>query len=106
MAIFEGSKVLVSSISHSRTLDEMADFWDSHSLADYDDQTYQVEMTFDPAARRSTVIIEPELMADISRVARERKVSTQTLINVWLRQYVDRLLIPQVVEAQEPGSVG
>ena len=63
-------------------------------------------MTFDPAARRSTVIIEPELMADISRVARERKVSTQTLINVWLRQYVDRLSIPQVVEAQEPGSVG
>jgi hypothetical protein len=69
----------------------MADFWDSHSLADYDEQTYKVEMTFDPAARRSTVSIEPELMADISRLARERKTSAQTLINVWLRQYVDHL---------------
>lgn len=81
----------VSSISHSRTLDEMADFWDSHSLADYDEQTFEVEMTFDPAARRSTVNIEPELMADISRLAHERKISAQTLINVWLRQYVDQL---------------
>lgn len=82
---------MVSSISHSSTLEEMADFWDTHSLADYDEQTYEVEITFDPSARRTVVNIEPELMADISRVARERKISAQTLINVWLRQYVDRL---------------
>jgi len=31
----------------------MADFWDTHSLADYDDQTHEVEMTFAPSARRS-----------------------------------------------------
>ena len=89
----------VSDISHSHTLDEMADFWDHHSLADYDEQTHEVEMTFDPAAQRSTVNIEPELMADILQVARERKVSSQTLINVWLRQYVDRLLTSQATEA-------
>ncbi len=82
----------VSSISASRTLEEMADFWDTHSLADYDAQTYEVEMSFEPSARRSVVTIEPELMLDISQMARSRNVSTQTLINVWLRQQVDRLL--------------
>ncbi len=82
----------MSRISASRTLEEMADFWESHSLADYDDQTYEVEMSFDPSARRSVVTIEPELMLDISQMARARNVSTQTLINVWLRQQVDRLL--------------
>jgi len=81
----------VSSISHARTLEEMAEFWDTHSLADYEEQTYEVEMTFDPSARRTVVNIEPELMAEILRVARERRVSAQTLINVWLRQYVDQL---------------
>ncbi|MCX6030542.1 MAG: CopG family antitoxin [Chloroflexi bacterium] len=91
----------VSSISHSRTLEEMADFWDTHSLADYDDQTYEVEMTFDPSARRRIVTIEPELLADISQVAQVRKVSTQTLINVWLRQQVDRFLL-QPAGAEEP----
>ncbi len=44
-----------SSISQSRTLEEMADFWDSHSLADFEDQTYEVEMTFDPRPRNTTV---------------------------------------------------
>lgn len=80
----------VSSISGARTLEEMADFWDTHSLADFDDQTYEVEMSFDPSARRSVVTIEPELMLDITQMARARNVSTQTLINVWLRQQVDR----------------
>ena len=80
----------VSSISKARTLEEMADFWDTHSLADYEEQTYEVEMTFDPAARRTMVSIEPELMADISKLAQKRRVSSQTLINVWLRQQVDR----------------
>jgi hypothetical protein len=80
----------VSSISGARTLEEMADFWDTHSLADYDDQTYEVEMSFEPSARRSVVTIEPELMLDITQMARARNVSTQTLINVWLRQQVDR----------------
>ncbi len=81
----------VSSISRSRSWEEMAEFWDTHSLADYDDQTYEVEMSFDPAARRSAVQVEPELLADIARIAHERRISTQTLVNVWLRQQVDRL---------------
>ncbi len=81
----------VSSISHSHTLEEMADFWDTHSLADYDDRTYEAEMTFDPSARRSVVNIEPDLMTDIYRLAHERRISMQTLINVWLRQCVDRV---------------
>jgi hypothetical protein len=81
----------VSSISQARTLEEMADFWDTHSLADFDDQTHEVEMTFDPSARRSVVGIETELMAEIRRIAKERQVSTQTLVNVWLRQRVDQM---------------
>jgi hypothetical protein len=52
-------------ISQASTLEEIAEFWDTHSLADYDDQTYEVEMTFDPAARRTVVSIEPELMEDL-----------------------------------------
>jgi len=40
------NKPQVSSISHSRTLDEMAEFWDTHSLADYDEQTHEVENDF------------------------------------------------------------
>ncbi len=81
-----------STISQSHTLEEMAEFWDTHSLADFEDQTHEVEMTFDPVARRSLVSIEPELMQDLRRIARKRQVSTQTLVNVWLQQRVDQTI--------------
>ena len=61
----------VSSISQSRTLEEMAEFWDTHSTADYHDLTHEVEMTFDPLARRSSVGIEPELLSNLRQVAIE-----------------------------------
>lgn len=79
----------LSTISQARTLEEMADFWDTHSLADYDQETYEIEMVFDPSARRTMVAIEPKLMADIAHLARLRRVSPETLINVWLRQQAD-----------------
>lgn len=82
----------VSSISKSRTIEEMAEFWDTHSLADYEDQTYEVEMSFAPSARRPYIGIEPELLEELRRIARERHVSLQTLVNVWLRQRVDQVL--------------
>jgi len=88
------SEERISSISKSRTIEEMAEFWDTHSLADHDDQTYEVEMTFDPAARRAAISIEPELMDDLRKTARERHVSTQTLVNVWLRQRLDQQKSP------------
>jgi len=43
LAVYSTAEDKASSISHSRTLEEMAAFWDTHSLADYDDQTYEKE---------------------------------------------------------------
>ena len=80
----------VSSISKTRTYEEMADFWDTHSVADYEDQIEEVEMTFDPSARRTNVGIDPELFTELSKIARQRRISTQTLVNLWLSQRVEQ----------------
>ena len=46
----ESEDTRLTSISKARTLDEIADFWDTHSLADYWDQTHEVE--FEVRAKR------------------------------------------------------
>jgi hypothetical protein len=92
----------VSSISKASSYEEMAEFWDSHSTADYDDATYEVELTFDPAARRTWVGIEPELLAELRKIARERRISTQTLINLWLSQRVAALKTQAVTPTNTP----
>lgn len=79
-----------SNISQASSYEEMGEFWDTHSLADFEEQTYEVEMAFEPSARRNFVNIEPHLLAEVREIARARKVSTQTLVNLWLRQQVDQ----------------
>lgn len=81
----EDNENKVSSISKSRTLEEMADFWDSHSLDDYWDQTREVDIEV-RATRRRRVIIEPELYQRLENQARARGILPETLINLWLAE--------------------
>jgi hypothetical protein len=90
-----------SSISQATTYTEMADFWDTHSTADYHDKTYEVDLVFAPQSLRNLVAIEPELMEELRGLAAQRRVSIETLINVWLRAYVDQLHQQSVLAVHE-----
>ena len=72
-----------SSISKGRSPKEIADYWDSHSLADHWEQTHEVEFEV-RALRRIT--LDPEVYARLEEQARTRGVSLATLVNLWLRE--------------------
>jgi hypothetical protein len=56
----ENSDIEKSSISKARNPEEIADYWDSHSLANHWDQTHQVESTCELSDRvRSQLILKP-----------------------------------------------
>ena len=77
--------VKLTSISKASTLEEITDFWDTHSLADYWDQTHEVEFEV-RAQRRRRVTLAPELYTRIEVQARLRGVQPETLINLWLAE--------------------
>jgi len=51
----ENKEEQVTSISKSRTLEEIAEFWDTHSLTDYADQIREVEIEVRASHRRVTL---------------------------------------------------
>jgi len=75
-----------TSLSGARTLREIADFWDTYDLTDFEDQTRDVEIEVEIESRRHYVAIDPELMEQLTREARERGLSTQSLVNLWLQE--------------------
>ncbi len=77
----------VTSLSKARTLEEVADFWDTHSLADYWEQTHEVEFEV-RAKRRRRVTLDPDVYARVEAQAHARGILPETLVNVWL---VERL---------------
>jgi len=80
----------LTSISQARTLDEIADFWDTHSLADYWDQTREVEFQV-RARRRRRVTVDPEVYAQLEAQSRIRGVLPETLVNLWLVERLQKM---------------
>lgn len=90
----ESDDAKLTSISKARTLEEIGDFWDTHSLADYWDQTHEVAFEI-RARRRRRVTVDPEVYAQVETQARVRGVSPETLVNLWL---AERLQMPSPVD--------
>ena len=117
----ESKQQELSSISHSRTIEEMAEFWDAHDTADYWDQFEEAEInvTMKP---RHRVIIEETAYARVAEESRRRGMQPETLINLWVAERVHELAAQfsmpgrgdkramelrekQLAEANEPYSV-
>jgi hypothetical protein len=71
------------------SLEELAEFWDTHSTADYEeflgDEEVQVEMGL-PRPDTYYVVLEKRLGAKVDQVARQHGVSIETLVNLWIQE--------------------
>jgi hypothetical protein len=81
----ENNDMQVTSISKAHTLEEMGEFWDTHSLADYWDQVREVDFEV-RAKKRHRVVIDPDVYAQIETEAHTRGVQPETLVNLWLSE--------------------
>jgi hypothetical protein len=68
------------------SIEEAAEFWDTHDLTDYADQVEEVAATIALQRRRHLVALAPELAAQIGVEAKRQGISTETLINLWLSE--------------------
>jgi len=62
-----------------------AEFWDTHDVSDYLDLTEEVS-DVKIKLKRKYFKIEPGITAKLSKKAREKGISTETLINLWLQE--------------------
>jgi hypothetical protein len=63
------------------------EFWDSHDLGDYWDQTRPVkDVTVAIERRRYLMALEPSLANKLQKAARERGITAESLIHLWLSE--------------------
>ncbi|MGH7450349.1 MAG: CopG family antitoxin [bacterium] len=81
-----GSKMKVRDpLPNFKSLEEEVEFWETHSLTDYRDYWREVkDVKIDLVPRRLS--LEDELAQKINKVALQRGVSSETLVNLWLQQ--------------------
>ena len=79
----------LSSISKAATLEDIGEFWDSHSLADYWDETHEVDFEVS-AERRRRVTLAQEIYSRIEAQARKQGLLPETLVNLWLAERLQK----------------
>lgn len=75
-----------STISKATSYREMAEFWDTHDLADYWEQTKPVEMEAMLESEVTYYALESKLAEQVERLAHRRGVSSETLLNLWVQE--------------------
>ena len=79
-------------IPEFKSYEEMGEFWDTHSLADYWEQTEPAEFEISEQVRRRYVVcVDQDILSRVQRLARIRGVSTESLVNLLLEQRLGEL---------------
>ena len=75
-----------SSISKASSYKEIGEFWDTHDLADYWEQTKPVEFELDIQSEVTYYPLDKALSSKVRSVAKKRGVSPETLLNLWVQE--------------------
>jgi len=67
------------------------EFWDTHSLADYWNETEEAHFEVDLQQRVYLIPVEKHLAETVAKLARSQGLSSETLINLWLSEKVREL---------------
>ncbi len=69
--------------------EELAQFWDTHSIADYWDELKPIKVKFAKNLSDTlNVRFEPQDVAKIRAVAQKKGVGPTTLIRMWVREHL------------------
>lgn len=74
-------------IPNFKSYKEEAEFWDTHSLADYWDKWKDVDIVFDldkPRDETLVVRLQKDLKEKLEKIARSRGLNLSTLARMWL----------------------
>ena len=69
-----------------KNINEASDFWDRHDITDYWDDTKEVKFRASLKKEPKYVALEESIAKKALAVAKEKRVSIETLVNLWLKE--------------------
>ena len=71
---------------HFASLEEAAEFWDTHDTVDYEEFMRDVEFEVDLKPRTHLVTIEGRVYDRVRAVAKKRRVPVDRLVSRWIEE--------------------
>ncbi len=73
------------------SLNELVEFFDTHDMGEYWDQMPEAHFDVNIKRRKHVVAIDEEIMVKLTEIAKSRNVSSQKLINSWLKEKISKV---------------
>ena len=72
------------------SLDKLVEFFDTNDTSEYWDEMPEVNFDIDIKRRTHLVALDEEIANRITEIARTKKVSSEKLINTWIKEKLSK----------------
>ena len=80
-----------SRIPEFKTIEEEAEFWDTHDTTDYEDEFKPVKVRFaDKLFDRVTIPVDADTLAQLDTLAREQELNATALARRWVLERLEQ----------------
>jgi hypothetical protein len=77
-------------LPRSKSVKELVDFFETHDMGDYWEQMPQAHFDVNIKKRKHLVALEEDIVDKLTEIAKSKKVSSESLINTWLKDKIRR----------------
>ena len=80
------AKSKAKTLPELKSTGELVDFFETHDMGDYWEQMPEAEFEINIKRRRHLVALEADVVAKVTQIAQAQKISSEALINKWLKE--------------------
>ena len=84
----------LTSISKASTYEEIGEFWDTHSITDYEDQIYEVDFKVRKPVRH-TIVLKREEYERAKSAAERQGVAIEVVVKGWFEERLGQIGMPK-----------
>ncbi len=70
--------------------DELVDFFDTHDMGDYWEQMPEADFEIKIKRRKHLIALEEEVATKVTQIAKAKNISSEALINTWLKEKLQK----------------
>lgn len=77
-------------LPRSKSFKELIDFFETHDMGDYWEKMPEAHFDVSIKKRKHLVALEEDIVDKLTEIAKSKKVSSESLINTWLKDKIRR----------------
>ncbi len=84
-------------LPRSKSVKELVDFFETHDMGDYWEKMLEAHFDVNIKKRKHLIALEEDIVDKLTEIAKSKKVSSEVLVNTWLKDKIRRTIKIQKV---------